>query len=42
MADVAYIALGSNVGDRDGYLARARAALAQLPLSRVIGESSIE
>ena len=42
MADVAYIALGSNVGDRDGYLARAREALAQLPLSRVIGESSIE
>ena len=42
MADVAYIALGSNVGDRDGYLMRAREALAQLPLSRVIGESSIE
>jgi 2-amino-4-hydroxy-6-hydroxymethyldihydropteridine diphosphokinase len=42
MADVAYIALGSNVGDRDGYLTRARAALAELPLSRVIRESSIE
>jgi 2-amino-4-hydroxy-6-hydroxymethyldihydropteridine diphosphokinase len=42
MADVAYIALGSNVGDRAAYLTRAREALAQLPHSRVIGASSIE
>jgi 2-amino-4-hydroxy-6-hydroxymethyldihydropteridine diphosphokinase len=42
MRDVAYIALGSNLGDRQGHLARARAALAALPSSRVIAESSIE
>lgn len=42
MVDVAYIALGSNLGDRDAHLARARAALAALPESRIIGESSIE
>lgn len=42
MADVAYIALGSNLGDRATHLATARAALAALPRSRVIGESSVE
>ncbi len=42
MIDVAYIALGSNVGDRDAYLARARAALAMISGSRVVAESSIE
>lgn len=42
MADVAYIALGSNVGDRSAYLSRARDALARLPLSRVIAASSVE
>jgi 2-amino-4-hydroxy-6-hydroxymethyldihydropteridine diphosphokinase len=40
--DVAFVALGSNLGDRTSYLARARTALAALPDSRVIGESSIE
>lgn len=42
MIDVAYIALGSNLGDREGYLARARAAIAALPETTVVGESSIE
>ena len=42
MFDVAYVALGSNLGDRHAYFARARAALAALPKSRVIAESSIE
>ena len=42
MPDVAFVALGSNLGDRNAYLARARAALAALPGSRVIGESTIE
>jgi 2-amino-4-hydroxy-6-hydroxymethyldihydropteridine diphosphokinase len=42
MRDVAYIALGSNVGDRHAYLARARAALASLAHSEVVGESTIE
>jgi len=42
MHDIAYIALGSNLGDRDQYLARARAALAALPDTRVLAESSVE
>lgn len=42
MADVAYIALGSNVGDRHAYLARGRAALGTLPRTVIVGESSIE
>jgi 2-amino-4-hydroxy-6-hydroxymethyldihydropteridine diphosphokinase len=39
---VVYIALGSNLGDRAAYLARARAAIAGLPGTRVVGESNIE
>jgi 2-amino-4-hydroxy-6-hydroxymethyldihydropteridine diphosphokinase len=39
---VAFIALGSNLGDRAGYLARARAALASLRDSRILAESSVE
>lgn len=42
MVDVAYIALGSNLGDRDALLARAREALAALPGSRLIACSAIE
>ena len=42
MRPLAYIALGSNLGDRDQYLARARTALAALPRSRVVAESSVE
>lgn len=42
MHDIAYIALGSNLGDRDHFLTRARAALAALPGSRVVAESSVE
>lgn len=41
-ADVAFIALGSNVGDRDAHLARARAAMAALPGSRLLAETSVE
>ena len=37
-----YVALGSNMGDRDSYLAKARAALAKLPLTTVLAESQIE
>lgn len=40
--DVAYVALGSNVGDREGFLALGRAGLAALPRSRVIAMSSVE
>jgi hypothetical protein len=42
MRDVAYIALGSNLGDRDGYLTRARAALGGLSGSRIVAESEVE
>ncbi|HWH51775.1 MAG TPA: 2-amino-4-hydroxy-6-hydroxymethyldihydropteridine diphosphokinase [Gemmatimonadaceae bacterium] len=42
MRDVAYIALGSNLGDRAAYLARARAAIAALPSTALIAQSSIE
>ncbi|MGH7623254.1 MAG: 2-amino-4-hydroxy-6-hydroxymethyldihydropteridine diphosphokinase [Gemmatimonadaceae bacterium] len=42
MRDVAYIALGSNLGDRAVCLARARTAIAALPSTAVLAESSIE
>jgi 2-amino-4-hydroxy-6-hydroxymethyldihydropteridine diphosphokinase len=42
MRDMAYIALGSNLGDRHEHLAHARDAMARLPDSRIVGESSIE
>jgi 2-amino-4-hydroxy-6-hydroxymethyldihydropteridine diphosphokinase len=38
----AYIALGSNIGNREAYLAAARAAIAALPGTRVVAESAIE
>ncbi|HSB53005.1 MAG TPA: 2-amino-4-hydroxy-6-hydroxymethyldihydropteridine diphosphokinase [Gemmatimonadales bacterium] len=37
-----YVALGTNLGDREGYLARARAALGKLPLTTLIGASKVE
>jgi len=42
MHDVVYIALGSNVGDREVTLARARAAIAGIRDTRVVGESAVE
>lgn len=42
MRDVAYIALGSNIGDRAAYLALAREGLAAIPRSRLRQVSSIE
>jgi 2-amino-4-hydroxy-6-hydroxymethyldihydropteridine diphosphokinase len=42
VVDVAYIALGSNLGDRAAYLARARAAIAALPESLVLAASDVE
>jgi 2-amino-4-hydroxy-6-hydroxymethyldihydropteridine diphosphokinase len=38
----AYIALGSNLGDRAEHLAAARAALAALPRTRLLAASSVE
>ena len=40
--DIAYVALGSNVGDRDAHLAMARQSLAAMPRSRVVAESIVE
>lgn len=37
-----YIAVGSNLGDREAYLARAREAIAKLPLTTLLGASAIE
>lgn len=42
MRDVAFIALGSNLGDRGEYLALARRELGALARSRVLAESSVE
>ena len=38
----AWVALGSNLGDREAHLAFARDALARLPESRVLGVSRVE
>lgn len=42
MTDVAYIALGSNVGDRERSLARARAAIAAIRDTTIVGMTAIE
>lgn len=42
MAEWAFVALGSNVGDRAGYLAFGRRELAQLPHTELVAQSSIE
>jgi 2-amino-4-hydroxy-6-hydroxymethyldihydropteridine diphosphokinase len=42
MGEIAYVALGSNLGDRDRFLATARAALRALPGTRVIAETPVE
>jgi len=40
--DVAYIALGSNLGQREVFLAQARRAIAALVGTRVLGETDVE
>ena len=42
MSEIAYIALGSNLGDRHAYLARARAAIDAIPECRVVAASAVE
>src|ERR1041385_6405982 len=42
MRDVAYIALGSNLGYRERHLARAREAIDHLPATRLVAASSVE
>lgn len=41
MGEIAYVALGSNLGDRRRALARAREAVAALPGTRMIAETPI-
>ena len=42
MRERAYVALGSNVGDRDGHLRFARERIAALPDTRVVAASAVE
>ena len=42
MKDVAYVALGSNLGEREVFLADARAAIRLLVGTRIIAESEVE
>ena len=42
MTERVFIALGSNVGNREGFLASARAAVATLPATRVLAASRVE
>lgn len=42
MKDVAYIALGSNLGDRAAWLAMARERIAALPRTSLLGVSTVE
>ena len=42
MSEIAYIALGSNLGERHVYLARARDAIHAIPECRVVGASAVE
>jgi 2-amino-4-hydroxy-6-hydroxymethyldihydropteridine diphosphokinase len=39
---LAFVALGSNLGDRAGYLAEARMAMARIPGTRMVAESEVE
>jgi 2-amino-4-hydroxy-6-hydroxymethyldihydropteridine diphosphokinase len=40
--ETVYVALGSNLGDREAHLRAARAALADLPDTRILAASSVE
>ena len=42
MRDIGYVALGSNLGDRDALLADARDAMGRLPDTRIVATSDIE
>ena len=42
MKDVAYVALGSNLGEREVFLAQARRSISELAKTRLIGESVVE
>jgi 2-amino-4-hydroxy-6-hydroxymethyldihydropteridine diphosphokinase len=40
--DIAYLALGSNMGQREVFLAQARKAIARLGRTRILGETEVE
>jgi 2-amino-4-hydroxy-6-hydroxymethyldihydropteridine diphosphokinase len=40
--DIAYVALGSNLGEREVFLADARATIAALPRTTVLAETEVE
>jgi 2-amino-4-hydroxy-6-hydroxymethyldihydropteridine diphosphokinase len=40
--DIAYVALGSNIGRREVFLAQARDAIARLAKTRVLGKTDVE
>jgi 2-amino-4-hydroxy-6-hydroxymethyldihydropteridine diphosphokinase len=40
--DIAYVALGSNLGQREVFLAKAREAIARLKKTRVLAETAVE
>lgn len=42
MKDVAYIALGSNLGHREVFLAQARRSIGNLAETRILGETTVE
>jgi 2-amino-4-hydroxy-6-hydroxymethyldihydropteridine diphosphokinase len=42
VSEIAYVALGSNLGDRRGYLQHARDAIAVIPECRVLAASQVE
>lgn len=42
MSEIAYVALGSNLGDRRAYLERARDAIDAIPECRVVAASAVE
>jgi 2-amino-4-hydroxy-6-hydroxymethyldihydropteridine diphosphokinase len=42
VSEIAYIALGSNLGDRHAFLGRAREAIAAIPECRVVAASAVE
>jgi 2-amino-4-hydroxy-6-hydroxymethyldihydropteridine diphosphokinase len=40
--DIAYLALGSNIGQREVFLAQGRKRIGQLPGTRILGETEVE
>jgi 2-amino-4-hydroxy-6-hydroxymethyldihydropteridine diphosphokinase len=42
VTELCYVALGSNLGDRSGYLASARAAISLLPDTGIVAASRVE